>query len=94
VDLYSAIQYVVFVAITEYPTRRCSGALDPGRQILVSQASEVPRTILTIDLASGQRKLLRSFSVFQCASAVFARPERLRVYQRITSDLYVVDGLK
>ena len=72
-----------------------------GKSLLVGRR-EVPSRIFTIDLASGQRKLLRSFSpadptgLFSNAPPQFSRDLKSYVYtyQRITSDLYVVDGLK
>ena len=72
-----------------------------GKSLLVGRR-EVPSTIFTIDLATGQRKLLKSFSpadptgLFSNAPPGFSRDLKSYVYtyQRITSDLYVVDGLK
>ena len=72
-----------------------------GKSLLVGRR-EVPSRIFTIDLATGQRKLLRSFSpadptgLFSNAPPQFSRDLKSYVYtyQRITSDLYVVDGLK
>jgi len=72
-----------------------------GKSLLVGRR-EVPSPIFTIDLATGQRKLLRSFSpadptgLFSNAPPGFSRDLKSYVYtyQRITSDLYVVDGLK
>jgi serine/threonine protein kinase/WD40 repeat protein len=72
-----------------------------GKSLLIGRR-EVPSRILTIDLATGQRKLLRTFSpadptgLFSNAPPQFSRDLRSYVYtyQRITSDLYVVDGLK
>jgi Tol biopolymer transport system component len=72
-----------------------------GKSLLVGRR-EVPSRIFTIDLASGERKLLRSFSpadptgLFSNAPPQFSRDLKSYVYtyQRITSDLYVVDGLK
>jgi hypothetical protein len=72
-----------------------------GKSWLVGRR-EVPSPIFTIDLATGQRKLLRSFSpadptaLFSNAPPVFSRDLKSYVYTylRITSDLYVVDGLK
>jgi len=72
-----------------------------GKSLLVGRR-EVPSRIFTIDLASGQRKLLRSFSpadptgLFSNAPPQFSRDLKgyVYTYERITSDLYVVDGLK
>jgi|HubBroStandDraft_1064217.scaffolds.fasta_scaffold00002_159 Tol biopolymer transport system component len=72
-----------------------------GKSLLVGRR-EVPSRIFTIDLASGQRKLFRSFSpadptgLFANTPPQFSRDLKSYVYtyQRITSDLYVVDGLK
>jgi Tol biopolymer transport system component len=72
-----------------------------GKSLLVGRR-EVPSRIFTIDLATGQRKLLRSFSpsdptgLFANQPPLFSRDLKSYVYtyQRITSDLYVVDGLK
>jgi Tol biopolymer transport system component len=72
-----------------------------GKSLLVGRR-EVPSKIFTIDLATGQRKLLRLFSpadptgLFSNAPPQFSRDLKSYVYtyQRITSDLYVVDGLK
>jgi Tol biopolymer transport system component len=72
-----------------------------GKALLVGRR-EVPSRIFTIDLATGQRKLFRSFSpadttgLFSNAPPQFSRDLKSYVYtyQRITSDLYIVDGLK
>ncbi|MGA8440403.1 MAG: protein kinase [Candidatus Sulfotelmatobacter sp.] len=72
-----------------------------GKSLLVGRR-EVPSRIFAIDLATGQRKLLRSFSpadptgLFANQPPLFSRNLKSYVYtyQRITSDLYVVDGLK
>ena len=72
-----------------------------GKSLLVGRR-EVPSRIFIIDLATGQRKLFRSFSpadptgLFSNAPPQFSRDLKSYVYtyQRITSDLYVVDGLK
>jgi len=72
-----------------------------GKSLLVGRR-EVPTRIFTLDVATGQRKLFRSFSpadptgLFSNAPPQFSRDLRAYVYtyQRITSDLYIVDGLK
>ena len=72
-----------------------------GKSLLVGRR-EVPSKIFTIDLASGERKLFRSFSpadptgLFSNTPPQFSRDLKgyVYTYQRITSDLYVVDGLK
>ncbi len=72
-----------------------------GKSLLVGRR-EVPGRIFVIDLATGQRKLFKSFSpadpagLFSDAPPQFSRDLKSYVYtyQRITSDLYVVDGLK
>jgi Tol biopolymer transport system component len=72
-----------------------------GKSLLVGRR-EVPSRIFTIDLATGQRKLFRSFSpadptgLFSNAPPQFSLDLKSYVYtyERITSDLYVVDGLK
>ena len=71
-------------------------------QLSRNPAQQDEHRSFTIDLASGQRKLLRSFSpadptgLFSNAPPQFSRDLKSYVYtyQRITSDLYVVDGLK
>jgi hypothetical protein len=72
-----------------------------GKSLLVGRR-EVPTRVFTIDMATGQRKLFRSFSpsdptgLFSNAPPVFSSDLKSYVYtyQRITSDLYIVDGLK
>jgi Tol biopolymer transport system component len=72
-----------------------------GKALLVGRR-EVPSRVFTIDLASGQRKLFRAFSpadttgLFSNAPPVFSRDLKSYVYtyQRITSDLYAVEGLR
>jgi hypothetical protein len=62
----------------------------------------VPARVFVINLASKERKLLQSFApadptgLFSNAAPSFSRDLKSYVYsyQRITSDLYVVDGLK
>jgi hypothetical protein len=72
-----------------------------GKSILVGR-SEIPNRIFMIDLATAQRKLFKSFSppdatgLLDNAPPNFSRDLKSYVYSytRITSDLYVVDGLK
>jgi len=72
-----------------------------GKSLLVGRR-EVPSRIFTIDLVTGQRKLLKSFSpadptgLFANTPPQFSRDLKSYVftYQRITSDLYIVDGLR
>lgn len=72
-----------------------------GKSLLVGHR-EVPASVFTIDLASGERKLFKTFSpadptgLFSNAPPQFSRDLKSYVYtyQRITSDLYIVDGLK
>jgi hypothetical protein len=72
-----------------------------GKALLVGRR-EVPSRIFTIDLGTGQRKLFSSFSpadttgLFSNAPPQFSRDlmSYVYTYQRITSDLYIVDGLK
>ncbi len=72
-----------------------------GKGILVGR-SEIPNRVSMIDLATAQRKLFKSFSPPDVTGLVdnappnFSRDLKSYVYSytRITSDLYVVDGLK
>ena len=72
-----------------------------GKSLLVGRR-EVPSKIFTIDFATGQRKLFRSFSPADPTGLFSNTPPQFSLdlksyvytYQRITSDLYVVDGLK
>jgi Tol biopolymer transport system component len=72
-----------------------------GKSLLVGRR-EVPTRVFSIDLVTGQRKLFRSFSpadptgLFSNAPPDFSRDLKSYVYtyQRITSDLYTVDGLR
>jgi len=72
-----------------------------GKSLLVGRR-EVPARVFTINLLSGERKLFKTFSpadptgLFSNAPPQFSRDLKSYVYtyQRITSDLYVVDGLK
>jgi len=72
-----------------------------GKSLLVGRR-EVPTRVFVIDLATGQRRLFKSFSpadptgLFSDAPPQFSRDLKgyVYTYQRITSDLYIVDGLK
>lgn len=72
-----------------------------GKALMVGRR-EVPARVFTINLASGERKLFKTFSpadptgLFSNAPPQFSRDLKSYVYtyQRITSDLYIVDGLK
>jgi Tol biopolymer transport system component len=72
-----------------------------GKALLVSRR-EVPARVFMINLVSKERKLLQSFApadstgLFSNAAPSFSRDLKSYVYsyQRITSDLYIVDGLK
>jgi Tol biopolymer transport system component len=72
-----------------------------GKSLLVGRR-EIPARIFVINLASKERKLLKSFmpadptGLFGNAPPDFSRDLKSYVYtyERITSDLYVVDGLK
>ena len=72
-----------------------------GKALLVARR-EVPVRVFVINLASKERRLLRSFSpadptgLFGNAAPSFSRDLKGYVYsyQRITSDLYIVEGLK
>jgi|SRR5579872_2920705 len=72
-----------------------------GKALLVGRR-EVPARVFTVDLASGQRKLFKTVTpadptgLFADQPPQFSRDLKSYVYsyQRITSDLYVVDGLK
>jgi hypothetical protein len=63
---------------------------------------EVPARVFTIDLTSGQRKLFKTFTPADLTGLFANQPPQfssdlksyVHTYQRITSDLYVVDGLK
>jgi eukaryotic-like serine/threonine-protein kinase len=74
----------------------------PDGKALVVGRREVPAHVFTIDLASGERKLFKTLSpadptgLFSNAPPQFSRDLKSYVYtyQRITSDLYIVDGLK
>lgn len=72
-----------------------------GKALLVGRR-EVPARVFTIDLGSGQRKPFKTFpptdptGIFSYIPPQFSRDLKSYVYSyvRITSDLYVVDGLK
>jgi len=72
-----------------------------GKSLLVG-TSEIPSNVFTIDLATGQRRLFKSFSLadptglFDLAPPSFSRDLKSYAYSynRITSDLYIVEGLK
>jgi Tol biopolymer transport system component len=72
-----------------------------GKALLVGRR-EVPARVFAINLSSGERKLFKTFSpadptgLFANAPPQFSRDLKSYVYtyQRITSDLYIVDGLK
>jgi Tol biopolymer transport system component len=72
-----------------------------GKALLVGSRG-VPAQVFSIDLDTKQRKLLSSFmpadptGLFGNASPTFSSDLKSYVYsyQRITSDLYIVDGLK
>ena len=72
-----------------------------GRSLLVGRR-EVPARVFVINFATKERKLLRSFmpadatGLFGNAAPNFSYDLKSYVYtyQRITSDLYIVDGLK
>ncbi len=72
-----------------------------GKALLVGKR-EVPARVFTIDVASGQRNLFKTLSpadptgLFSNAPPQFSRDLKSYVYtyQRYTSDLYIVEGLK
>jgi hypothetical protein len=72
-----------------------------GNALLVGRR-EIPARVFVINLASKERKLLKALmpadptGLFGNGSPNFSRDLKSYVYnyQRITSDLYVVDGLK
>ena len=72
-----------------------------GKELLVGRR-EIPARVFLINLTSGERKLMQSFmpadptGLFGNATPNFASDLKSYVYsyQRITSDLYIVDGLK
>ena len=72
-----------------------------GKALLVGRR-EIPARVFVINLTSKERKLLKAFmpadptGLFGNGSPTFSSDLKSYVYnyQRITSDLYVVDGLK
>src|SRR5579862_11557 len=72
-----------------------------GKSLLIGRR-EVPARVFTIDLVSGQRKLFKTFTPADPTGLFANQPPQFSsdlksyvyTYQRITSDLYVVDGLK
>jgi eukaryotic-like serine/threonine-protein kinase len=72
-----------------------------GKSLLVGK-TEVPTRVFIIDVATGKRKFLKSFSSPDPTGLIdnvppnFSRDLKSYVYSytRITSDLYIVDGLK
>ncbi len=72
-----------------------------GKSLLIG-STDVPTRVFTVDLASGQRRLYRTFApadatgLFDLAPPNFSRDLKSYVYSytRILSDLYIVDGLK
>jgi eukaryotic-like serine/threonine-protein kinase len=72
-----------------------------GKTLLVGN-SNIPTSVFTIELATGSRKLFKSFTLadptglFDLAPPNFSRDFKSYVYsyERVTSDLYIVEGLK
>jgi len=72
-----------------------------GRSLLVS-GSDVPARVFMIDVLAGKRKLFGTYApadptgLTPLSSPNYARDLKSYVfaYSRITSDLYIVDGLK
>ncbi len=72
-----------------------------GKGLLVGKR-EVPARVFVVNLASGERKLMQTFmpadptGLFGNNAPTFSSDLKSYVYsyQRITSDLYIVDGLK
>jgi hypothetical protein len=72
-----------------------------GKSLLVGR-SEVPARVFEINLTTNERKLMESFmpadptGLFGNAAPDFSRDLKSYIYsyERITSDLYVVEGLK
>jgi eukaryotic-like serine/threonine-protein kinase len=72
-----------------------------GKSLLVGNAN-IPSSVFMIDLATGQRKPFKSFTLadptglFDLAPPSFSHDLKSYVYSynRITSDLYIVEGLK
>ncbi len=72
-----------------------------GKSLLIGRR-ELPVPVVMIDLASGQRKLWKSLTPADPTGLFSSAPPQFSydlksytyTYERITSDLYVVDGLK
>lgn len=72
-----------------------------GKSLLIGRR-EIPARVFVVNLTTKERKLLKSFmpadptGLFGNAAPVFSRDLKSYVYtyERITSDLYVVEGLK
>lgn len=72
-----------------------------GKSLFVGN-SDIPTNVFVIDVATGQRKLYKSFTLadptglFDLAPPSFSSDLKSYVYSynRITSDLYIVEGLK
>ena len=71
------------------------------RHIIIGRA-EIPVRVFTIDLSTGKRTLFRTFNPMDATGLIDNAPPNFSVdlksyiysYSRITSDLYVLDGLK
>jgi eukaryotic-like serine/threonine-protein kinase len=72
-----------------------------GKSLLIGKL-EIPIQVYILDVTTGQRKLFKTITpadptgLFNASEPVFSRDLKSSVYSyiRITSDLYVVDGLK
>ncbi len=72
-----------------------------GKSLLVGNA-EIPTNVFIVDLATGQRRPFKSFSIADPTGLFALAPPHFSYdlksyaysYNRITSDLYIVDGLK
>jgi serine/threonine protein kinase/Tol biopolymer transport system component len=72
-----------------------------GKSLLIG-TSDVPTKVFTVELATGQRKVYRTFApadptgLFDLSPPNFSRDLKSYVYSytRILSDLYIVEGLK
>ena len=72
-----------------------------GRSLLIGRR-ELPAPVFLVDPTSGQRTLFKTFSPPDVSGVVRGMVPRFSrdlksyayAYQRITSDLYVIDGLK
>ena len=92
------------------PPTLVPGALDGDEPIqwtmdgkgLVVGRTEIPNRVFLINMATGQRKLMRTFSSLDPTGLLDNAPPSFSpdlksyvyTYSRITSDLYVLDGLK